>query len=88
MIETLSTLLKSDQFNNTSSNGPPPLSIAPIPSLLPSNRSKESDKQLQTSVDIVRKYKRVKKEQGTKRNTSVYLKLILGLYRMLTNQAS
>jgi GTP cyclohydrolase II len=38
---------------------------------LPSNESAESDKKLQTSVDIVREYKGIEREQRTKKNTSV-----------------
>jgi GTP cyclohydrolase II len=61
--------VESDKkFYNTSSNGPPPLSIAPILSL---NESAESDKMHQTSVNIVREYKGVEMGQRTKKNSSV-----------------
>jgi GTP cyclohydrolase II len=60
------------KFHNTSSNSPPPLSVAPIiSSLLPPNEPAENDKKLQTSVNIVREYKGVEREQRTKKNSSV-----------------
>jgi GTP cyclohydrolase II len=65
--------VESDKkFYNTSSNDPLPLSDVPIiSSLLPSNESAESDKKLQTSVNIVREYKGIEREQRTKKNPSV-----------------
>jgi uncharacterized protein with GYD domain len=60
------------KFHNTSSNTPPSLSVAPIiSSLLPPNESAENDKKLQTSVNIVREYKGVEREQRTTKNSSV-----------------
>jgi uncharacterized protein with GYD domain len=56
------------KFHNTSSNAPPPLSVAPI---LPPNESAENDKKLQTSMNIVREYKGVEREQRTTKNSSV-----------------
>jgi uncharacterized protein with GYD domain len=60
------------KFHNTSSNSPPPFSVAPIiSSSLPPNEPAENDKKLQTSVNIVCEYKGVEREQRTKKNPSV-----------------